>query len=230
MADPMMQWCRYNSQNAQMSGVAEQVTGELRTALQQKTRASLVVPGGRTPAPFFHIDSKQQLHWSRIDILPSDERFVPLASPRSNTRLIHEHLQQDNARHSTLIAFWQPDITPEQMAKKLAETLPTPPDVCVLGMGADMHTASLFPGTANLAEALDDPDDRKVFVVNPKDQETRLTLSGAVLASAQHLHLLITGADKKTALEHATRIEDTQKAPIKALIIKHKKTKVHFSD
>ena len=220
----------YDSQKAQMHGLAERVAAELCEALEQQSRASLIVAGGTTPVPFFQALSLISLDWARVDVLLSDERFVPITSSRSNTRLVQENLQQNQAAQSNLIHFWQPDTTPEVMAKKLSGLLPTPCDVCVLGMGADMHTASLFPDMDNLAEALDDPNDQKVFVVHPEQQETRLTLSAPVLASAKFLHLLIVGSEKKDALERAIATEDTLKAPIKELIIKHKKMNVHFSD
>lgn len=225
-----MHWHRYDSQPAQMSALAVQVAAELAGVLKQKQRASLIVPGGGTPVPFFQALSRQELDWTRIDVLPGDERFVALTSPRSNTRLIQEHLQQNAAAESQLIRFWQPDTTPEAMAQKLAATLPLPPDVCVLGMGVDMHTASLFPNTANFAEALDDPHDQRVFVVQPEGQEVRLSLSGAVLSTARYLHLLITGAEKQAALKKAISTEDPCQAPIKALIIKHKNINIHYAD
>lgn len=230
MADLIMHWHRYETKKIQSQALAKRVATELRAALQHKSRASLVVPGGSTPVAFFQEFSKSALDWTRVDILPSDERFVPLTSSRSNTRLIQENLQQNAAAESKLIPFWQPDTTAENMAKQLAHALPTPFDVCVLGMGADMHTASLFPHTKNLARALNDPNDEKVFVVQPEDQEIRLSLSAPVLAGAKHMHLLIIGVEKKQALERAALIENAHLAPIKALIIKHNNINVHYTN
>lgn len=224
-----MQWSEYDSKDAQMLGLAERVASELRKALAQKAKASLVVPGGTTPSPFLQNLSLQELDWLRVDVLLSDERFVPTTSTRSNTKLIHETLLQNHAAHACMIDFWQPDTTPEQMIEKLRQQLPDTLDVCVLGMGADMHTASLFPNMPNIADALDDPRDQKVFVVKPENQETRLSLSAPVLASAKALHLLIIGQEKKDALNRAVITENTYEAPIKALMIKNKNMNVCFS-
>ena len=225
----MMNWSDYESQEAQMLGLAERVASELSEALAQKSRASLVVPGGTTPSPFLRNLSMQELDWSRVDVLLGDERFVPTTSPRSNTKLIRETLLQNHAVNGCMMDFWQPDTTPEQMIEKLRQQLPDVLDVCVLGMGTDMHTASLFPDMPNIADALDDPNDQKVFVVRPEGQETRLSLSAPVLASAKFLHLLIIGQEKKDALNRAVATENTHKAPIKALITKHGNMNVHFS-
>ena len=72
-------------------------------------------------------------------------------------------------------------------------------------MGADMHTASLFPGAPELAAALAADAPALVEIHPPGQPEARLTLTAPVLRGASVIHILITGADKLAALEARAR-------------------------
>ena len=84
---------------------------------------------------------------------------------------------------------------------RVAAALPI--DVLVLGMGADMHTASLFPGAPELPAALAADAPALVAIHPPGQPEARLTLTAPVLRGASVIHILITGPDKLAALETA---------------------------
>jgi 6-phosphogluconolactonase len=84
-------------------------------------------------------------------------------------------------------------------------------------MGADMHTASLFPGADNLAQAMS-PDAPPVMALRaPGAPEPRITLTLPVLQSALRTHILITGPEKRAAIERAEGL-DASLAPVKALL------------
>ena len=84
-------------------------------------------------------------------------------------------------------------------------------------MGADMHTDSLFPGADRLAEALA-PDAPILMPLRAAAAgEPRITLTAPVLAGALHIHILITGAEKRAAIEKAAHLPALV-APVKVVL------------
>jgi 6-phosphogluconolactonase len=97
-------------------------------------------------------------------------------------------------------------------------------------MGADGHTASLFPGAAGLAAALA-PDAAALVEARPAGQpETRLSLSAPVLRAAGVIHILITGPDKAAALQAALEDGPVAEAPVRAVLTAPCPVSVHYAD
>jgi 6-phosphogluconolactonase len=83
-------------------------------------------------------------------------------------------------------------------------------------MGADMHTASIFPNSPDLSEALSTT--APLVAVQPPDGlEPRLSLSMSALKGAMSCHIVIVGPDKRAALDKALHLPPEQ-APIAALL------------
>lgn len=199
--------------------LADHLASNLRQALDQKDRVLFVVPGGTTPGPIFDTISAVDLDWERVHVLLSDERWVPQDDPRSNTRLVRERLLTARAAAAQMVPLYQAEVTPQEALDSLSPPIEKalPIDVCLLGMGADMHTASLFPGAPDLAAGLG-PDAPVLSVQTPQDQpETRISLSAPVLRGAVALHVVITGDAKKDAVEKAARMAP-EDAPIAAVL------------
>jgi 6-phosphogluconolactonase len=229
----------YPDRDTLMRGLAELVADQLRAAHATKHRAAeaarrrvtLAVPGGTTPGPFLTALSEADLAWSDVDVLATDERMVPEFSERANSRLIRETLLKNAAAAARLIhyhaagSFLDPVL--ETVRARVAETLPI--DVLVLGMGADMHTASLFPGAPGLAAALA-PDAPVLVRVEPVGQpEARLTLSARALRGASVIHVLITGEDKRAALEAALADGPAETAPVRVAFTAPCPVTVHYA-
>ena len=219
----------FESRAELMTALADKVAERLGGDIAQNGTASLAVPGGSTPGPFFDALSEKDIDWASVSVTLGDERFVPEDSDRSNTRLLKERLIQNNASKANLIKLYQEADEPEDVMSDLiaqfSDALPL--SVNVLGMGADMHTASLFPDSAELADALN--SDQILAVVRPESQpEARLTLTGKVLAQAGSIFVLITGAEKKEALERAAQIADPMIAPI-SLVLGLQQTEVFYA-
>jgi 6-phosphogluconolactonase len=209
----------YPSREALMTGLAGQVAADLRKALAAKGCSSLTVPGGTTPGPVFDALTAIDLDWSRVAIFLNDERWIGEDSPRSNTRLLRERLLQGFAAPAQLIPLYAEAAEPEdrldELARGLAPHLPV--DVAVLGMGVDMHTASLFPGADKLAEALAEDAPPLMAMRSEAAGEPRITLTAPVLAGAGAIHILITGAQKRAAIERAQALSPLE-APISVVL------------
>ena len=72
--------------------VADKLASELRVALDHSDVVALAVAGGTTPGPVFDVLSAVDLDWSRVRVMPTDERWVAPDSERSNEKLIRERL------------------------------------------------------------------------------------------------------------------------------------------
>lgn len=230
----------YPDRDTLMRGLAELVADQLRAAHASRHhapaavrhRVTLSVPGGTTPGPFLRALATADLAWADVDVMLNDERIVAEGSARANSRLLRETLLQGPAAAAHFLPF-HPSVLMGDSALgalrgQVAALLPI--DVLVLGMGADMHTASLFPGAPGLAEALD-PEAPPLVRVSPPDQpEARLSLSAAVLREAAVIHILITGTDKRAALETALAGGPIEEAPVRAVLDAPCPVTVHYAD
>ncbi|MGX0877712.1 6-phosphogluconolactonase [Roseovarius sp. MBR-154] len=200
-------------------GLADTLASALRTALANADRVLFVVPGGTTPGPVFDALCDTSLDWDRVDVLLSDERWRPEVHVRSNTRLLRERLLTGRAAAARYLPLYAKAEEPEEVLAELESNISPalPIDLCLLGMGEDMHTASLLPGADNLEAALE----RRAPILVPMRiegaEEPRVTLSARVLNGAVVKHLVIIGDKKRRALERAqhTRPEE---APVAAVL------------
>ena len=199
-------------------GLADVLASELKNCLLVHPWASFVVPGGTTPGPIFDSLCAAALDWDRVHVMLSDERWVPEDHDRSNAKLLKDRLFVDRAAAATFIPFHTPGETPESAAPILSEKLAgeMPISLLLLGMGADMHTASLFPGADGLAAMMAD-DAPLVVPVSVEGQEPRISFSGPALAGAMAKHLVIYGHEKRRALEAAQSLPPVE-APINAVM------------
>jgi 6-phosphogluconolactonase len=215
-----MKLIEYPDRDMMMIDVANHLAGELTNHLMNHDHASFAVPGGTTPGPIFDVLCAADLHWDRVHVLLTDERWVPETSDRSNTRLIRDRLLVNRAAAATYVPLYaeadRPEDKLDDLSAALREELPI--SVLLLGMGADMHTASLFPYAQGLEAALADTAPPLMAMRAHGAPEPRVTLTLQVLRRAMSTHLVITGADKRKALERAQRLNDPIEAPVSAVL------------
>ena len=214
-----MDFQAYPDRELMFLALADKIAGELAEFLRRDGRATFCVPGGTTPGPIFDTLSGVDIDWPGVAVILNDERWVPEDSPRSNTRLLRERLLRGRAAGATLIPLYANAPQPEDMLAALSAgiTPHLPISVLLLGMGADMHTASLFPGADLLTEALSSHAPPLMALRADAAGEPRITLTAPVLRGAMRTHILITGAEKRSALERAVHLTDLE-APVRIVL------------
>jgi 6-phosphogluconolactonase len=181
----------------------------------------LSVPGGTTPEAFLRALAKVQLDWAAVTVILNDERWVPADHERSNERLLRQTLLTGLAAAASYVPLYCETDTPEDGLPLLQDAVRAalPIDVLVLGMGADMHTASLFPGADRLTEALDPEGNALLLPMRaPGAAEARITMTLPALLTAGKTHILITGEDKQAALHTALEHGPVEDAPVRAIL------------
>lgn len=209
----------YPDREMLMLGLANILAGQLADFLRRDGKATLSVPGGTTPGPIFDTLSGVDLDWANVAVVLNDERWVPETSERSNTRLLRDRLIRGRAAQARLVPLYAPAEDPEEALAALEDGLRPylPISVLLLGMGADMHTASLFPGADRLEEALSSSAPILLPMRAEAAGEARITLTAPTLREAFNIHLLITGTEKREALDRAMTLTPME-APVRSVL------------
>lgn len=214
-----MKLIEYPDRARLFAGLATALADGLAQAIADQGHAALSVPGGTTPGPVFDLLCDTPIDWAKVAVFLNDERWVGEDSPRSNTALIRARLLRGNAAAARMIPLYAPAPQPEDKLDALAQGLAPhlPISVLLLGMGTDMHTASLFPGADRLAQAL--APDAPILMALRADAagEPRITLTAPILRAAKSIHVLITGAEKREALMRALH-SPVDQAPIRSVL------------
>ena len=174
----------------------------LAAALEARGVATVAIAGGRTPRPVHRAWAEcTKLPWAHVALYFGDERCVPPDDPDSNYRGALEHLLSHLPLPGPEVHRMQGEDTDHaRAARRYAGQVPDRLDLLILGMGADGHTASLFPGDAR---ALGETQARVLAVTGPKPPHERLTITPPVIGAARDVLVLARGADKSEALARA---------------------------
>jgi 6-phosphogluconolactonase len=197
------------NRDALAAGLADRVARGLSRAISRKGNATLAVSGGTTPRLFFEHLSRENITWDKVTITLVDERQVDEDNERSNARLLRQNLLQNNASAARFVPLFRNELAASALE----------PDVAVLGMGEDGHTASFFPGGNKLGEALNPKTTTALITMAaPGAGEPRLTFTLAHLLMAKVLCLHVEGAKKQAVLEKAMAGTDVLDMPIRAVL------------
>jgi 6-phosphogluconolactonase len=202
--------------------LADQIAASLRTAIAARGLASLVVSGGKSPVTLFELLRAESLDWSRVCIALADERWVEPSDPDSNEKLVRDVLLKESAAAARFIGLKNGAPTPDMGAVSAWETfarVPRPFDMVVLGMGDDGHTASLFPGSPNLANALNLASAAGcVGMRAPVAPQPRLSLNLSALLGSRRIALAINGAVKWQTYLAASAAGPVEEMPVRAVL------------
>lgn len=188
-----------------VQAAAAAIAASAAAAIATRGRFRIALAGGSTPRALYPALTSA-LDWTRTDVFFGDERAVPPDHPDSNYRMARETLLDPARVPPANVHRWRaedPDL--EAAARDYGRALGAGGapalDLVLLGLGADGHTASLFPGTSALAET----ERLAVAVEVPALRTRRLTLTYPVLLGAEKIAFLVTGADKAEALAAVLR-------------------------
>jgi 6-phosphogluconolactonase len=196
--------------DAVAAATADRLVAAGRNAIRRRGRFILALTGGTTPlavCPLLVVPPRvRMLDWSRVEFFFGDERAVPPNDPQSNYNTARlalldylPGLRMDQV-HRMPCELDDLDSGAWQYERELREVIGGDGiprfDLIWLGMGADGHTASLFPGTAALDER------QRLVVANwvPSLDAWRMTLTYPVLNAAREAMFVVTGAEKAPAL------------------------------
>ena len=213
------EWWDYDDADELADAVAGDVGFIIESALDARGSALIALPGGKTPGPIYEKLAKAKLDWKKVTIIPTDERIVAMTDPLSNAAMIAKIFIPKGARVIPVISDKAPDYKAAGVAADARlQDFPWPPDLVWLGVGADGHTASIFPGV-DLDEALNGPKTRRMVGVMPdplppEAPVARVTLSKAAILSARTLMLVLTGKEKKKLLERAIKDGASSTLPV----------------
>ncbi len=191
---------------------AERIVARVQDAPADRGRCALALSGGSTPRALYRLLARDpyraRVAWDRVELFWGDERCVPPSDPESNYRMAKESLLDAVAVpparvHRIPAGTGEPAAVARayeaELARVLGGTPGGPPprlDLVLLGMGADGHTASLFPRSPALAESVR----WVVATAAPVGVPERITLTWPILNRAAHVLVLVAGPDKAGTL------------------------------
>jgi 6-phosphogluconolactonase len=205
-----IEWWKYDDAAELADAVAGDIQFVIESALDARGSAVIALAGGKTPLPAYEKLAKAKLDWKRVTIIPSDERIVPLGDPLSNVTALGKTFIPKGARVIPVVPKATDDYKAAgRSADALMQDLHWPLDLCMLGVGGDGHTASIFPGP-DFDEALNGPRERRALGVMPdplppEAPVARVTLSRAGIITARALLIAVTGKDKRKVIEDAIK-------------------------
>lgn len=182
--------------------VAEHIAEVINLTLKSKSRFSLALAGGRTPEKFYKILAEQykdNVDWKSVDFFWSDERFVPDQHNDSNIGLAKRVLLEPLGIPEENIYLINKDLPITESAQDYSQKVQQIGDfdLVLLGIGADCHTASIFPNQP-LVNSLE----KNIEAVDyPQVNHLRISFSPKLITEAKEVLVTVTGADKAEAVK-----------------------------
>ncbi|MHC9417281.1 6-phosphogluconolactonase [Sphingomonas citri] len=205
-----IEWWEYDDAAELADAVAGDIQFVIESAIDARGSAVIALAGGKTPLPAYEKLAQAKLDWKRVTIIPGDERIVPLGDPLSNVTALGKIFIPKGARVMPIVPKATDDYKAAgRSADALMQDLHWPLDLCLLGVGGDGHTASIFPGP-DYDEALNGPKERRALGVMPdplppEAPVARVTLSRQAIATARALMIAVTGDAKRKVIEDAIK-------------------------
>jgi 6-phosphogluconolactonase len=192
---------------------AERFVGYSSASIREHESFAVALAGGSTPRRAYELlaanEFKSRVDWSRVHLFFGDERMVPPDSPESNYHMIQEALLTRITIPAANVHRIRGEVDATESAASYQAELKSffgavdwPSfDLVWLGMGADGHTASLFPGS----DALQEETRWVTETTQPQTGQDRITLTFPVFNHAARVTFLVTGKEKAATLARVLR-------------------------
>ena len=210
-------WQQFGDEHAHSLALSQALQASLQDLLARQARVVLALSGGQSPRAMMALLSQADLDWSRVTVQWVDERLLTRHHPDSNSELIESVLLQNQAAQ----AQWHNclprpqgearvlDDAEQQAVLQAALMTYQTPDVVVLGMGMDGHTASLFADAPQFAAAMDRHQAQPLMIVEPPSAPyARISMTLAAILQAKTLYIAAYGAQKQALLQQALLTEE----------------------
>jgi 6-phosphogluconolactonase len=187
------------------TAAAKWIEKAIDTSVRRTGACSIALSGGSTPRPVYaRLALSPRIAWQKVHIYFGDERCVPPGDPSSNYHMAQEALLKSvriPAAQVHRIRGEHPD--PESAARDYDAVLPEQLDLILLGVGADGHIASIFPGSIVGM----DPSRHAVHTRSPLPPSDRISITPRVIEAADALLVMASGSDKAEVIARALTSE-----------------------
>lgn len=212
---------RFDSADLAAQDLARFIARALCEAIAARGVATIALSGGRSPRAVLEALREMPIDWPKVIVAQVDERWVDPAHADSNERLIRDALLIGPAGAARLVPM-KNDAADAYAGQATCEAtmaaLPWPVDIILLGMGEDGHTASLFPGAAELQDGLTTRA-LTLAVTPPTAPYQRMSLSLRAILNSRLVILQIGGAAKEAVYRKALADSSVEDMPIRAVLL-----------
>lgn len=214
-----IEWWDYDTPEDMACAIAGDAAFIIESAIDARGAAVIALPGGKTPLPIYARLAEAKLDWKRVTILPTDDRLVPMGDALSNVTALAKAFLPLGARVMPITSEAASDYKAAgRAADARLQDVHWPLDLCVLGVGGDGHTASIFPGP-DFDEAVAGPKQRRAVGVMPdplppEAPVARVTLTAHAIGASRALMLAVTGDAKRAVIETAIKQGPSSPYPI----------------
>jgi len=204
---------------------AQQIAEAIKAAVEIRGEASVMLSGGSSPRPVYEALGQMELPWEKVTIGLVDDRWINRGQAGSNETFLDETLLKGAAKTAKFIGLKTNDANPAAgvtASNAQISAIAQPFDVCVMGMGLDGHTASWFPNSKGLEEALDVNNPDSVIAIDARGctvaggHPDRITLTLSAVMASKQIILMIPGAGKSNVFKDSAH-KSVYEAPVKAL-------------